>query len=99
MHGQKILKKKIWDILVTIVTILGAQRLKDCCLTPCKLMGLISSEISPDGSWIPPNLFFSGCSGFFCWGEGLKWLQHEADYLPAYGAKVKNAWNLTSTIL
>lgn len=30
---------------------------------------------------------------------GLKRPQHEADYLPVYGTKVKNAWNYTCTVL
>jgi len=69
------------------VTILGAQRPKGFYSIPCKAKRLISSEIGPDGSWNPPNSSSADTCDFFV--GGLKWLQLEADYLPAYGVRLR----------
>jgi hypothetical protein len=57
--------------------------------------GLFPSQPRPDRLWDPPSLLSNGYLGTP--SPGVKWPGHENDHLPPSRAKVKNAWNYTST--
>jgi len=48
----------------------------------------------PDQLWGPPSFLFNGYIGSF---PRVQQLEHDVDYSPASGTKVKNKWSYTST--